>query len=114
MGLVTGDQAPGELLPVPPRRVPARSPGEQRIEAITLLLRVTTGPGLTALHAALDDALRIATGRECKTHYVRIPRRGDTAMHCQRCTWTRPLTPQDVRERLAELAAHVTRAGAGA
>ena len=102
-----------ELLPAPPRRVPALSTRDQQAKALSILIQHSAGPGHVALRAALEDALRIATGRECNTHYVRLPRRGDTRMSCQRCSWSRTLTAEDVTREIATLGRHLSRAQAG-
>ena len=80
-----------DLLPVPPKRIPALTTREQQAQALTILIQHSAGPGHVALRAALDDALRIATGQACSMHYIRLPRRGDTRMSCQRCSWSRTL-----------------------
>ena len=99
-----------ELLPVPPRRVPAISTQEQQAQALTLLIQHSGGPGHVALRAALSDALAIATGKACSTHYIRLPKRGDTKMSCLRCSWSRALTAEDVEHELATLDRHLSRA----
>ena len=103
-----------DLLPVPPKRIPALTTREQQAQALTLLIQHSAGPGHVALRAALDDALRIATGQACSMHYIRLPRRGDTRMSCQRCSWSRTLTAEDVDRELATLAGHLSRAQEGA
>ena len=99
-----------ELLPAPPRRIPALTTREQQAHALTILIQHSAGPGHVALRAALDDALRIATGRPCNAHHVRLPRRGDTRMSCLRCSWSRTLTAEDVDRELATLGRHLSRA----
>ena len=103
-----------ELLPAPAKRIPALTLREQRAHALTILIQYSAGPGHVALRAARDDALRIATGRECNTHHVRLPRRGDTRMSCLRCSWSRTLTAEDVDRELATLASHLSLAQEGA
>ena len=109
MGLVNR----GDLLPAPPRRIPALTAHAQRVKALGILLQNTRAPGLERLSAALDDALRIAEGQACRTHHVvRLPRRGDTTMRCERCRWSRPMTDEDVTRDLATLQRHLDRASA--
>ena len=103
-----------ELLPKPPRRLPALSTRDQQARALTLMIQHAHGPGHVALRAALTDALRIAGNQPCTTHHVPLPRRGDTLMECQRCAWTKTLTAADVDRELDTFERYIARARKGA
>ena len=97
-----------ELLPAPPRRIPALTVPEQQAKSLSILIQHAAGPGHVALRAVLDDARRIASGQPCTSHHIRLPRRGDTRMSCLRCSWSRTLTAEDVDRELATLERHLS------
>ena len=110
MGVVTDS----ELLPAPPRRVPGLSTIEQQAKSLSILIQHAAGPGHARLRAALSDALAVAVGAPCAARHVRLPRKGDTEMSCQRCSWTRAITADDIDKELSLLERHLSLARAAA